>query len=107
MRQSAYFPCAGRRTPGRSVRGRLLRTLICQAIILNLLIWPSPRVTFGASTDNVSNLAGAAGSLALSAASIVASVGTRRLDAFRTDHDTGPYPTYLAVRHICAADNYD
>ena len=31
-----------RRTLGRPVRGRLLQTLVCQAIILNLLIWPAP-----------------------------------------------------------------
>jgi RHS repeat-associated protein len=63
-----------RRTPGRPVRGRLLRTIVCQAIILNLLIWPSPRITFGALTDNVTNFAGTASSLAISAASAIRSL---------------------------------
>src|ERR1700687_3220292 len=58
---------------------RPVRTIICQAIILNLLIWPTPAVTFRPILDPVSVLAstvsstmsGAGSALSQFAASVV------------------------------------
>jgi hypothetical protein len=41
----------------RLLGGRLMRTLVCQGIILNLLIWPTPAVTLRPILDPVSALA--------------------------------------------------
>lgn len=41
----------------RSLRQRVMRTVMCQAIILSLLIWPSPRITLGAIATPVSGFA--------------------------------------------------
>jgi RHS repeat-associated protein len=60
LRRRSIALASGRRRPLRSRRtlgGRVFRTLACQAIILNLLIWPSPKVTFGAITFPASGVA--------------------------------------------------
>jgi hypothetical protein len=43
----------------RPTRPRLVRTLTCYAIVVNLLIWPSPQITFGAIAAPVSEAASA------------------------------------------------
>lgn len=63
-----------RRSSRLTFRGRLFRTLICHAIILNLLIWPSPKVTFAAVTFPVSEVASSLASTVTNLSYIVRSL---------------------------------
>jgi hypothetical protein len=76
MRRSIAW-ASGRRHP-RNPRitrgGRVFRTLTCHAIILNLLIWPSPQVTFGAITFPVSLVASGISSAVAGLSSMVSSL---------------------------------
>src|SRR6266436_6855969 len=38
----------GSRNSRHALGGRVFRSVTCHAIILNLLVWPSPGITFGA-----------------------------------------------------------
>jgi RHS repeat-associated protein len=53
---------------------RPLRAFTCHAIILNLLIWPSPQVTFGAITFPVSGVASTIASTVADLSSIISSL---------------------------------
>jgi RHS repeat-associated protein len=65
---------SGWRSSRRTPAGRVFRTLTCQAIILNLLIWPSPRITFGAIAAPVSEVASTIGSTVADVSSVVRSL---------------------------------
>jgi hypothetical protein len=58
----------------RSIGQRVMSIVTCQAIILNLLIWPSSKVTFGAITFPVSGVASTIGSMVADLSSIVRSL---------------------------------
>ena len=63
-----------RRSPRLTFRGRVLRTLTCHAIILNLLFWPSPKVTLAAITFPVTEAVSAIASTVAGLSSIVRSL---------------------------------
>jgi YD repeat-containing protein len=76
----------------RTLASRGVRALTCHAIILNLLIWPSPRITFGAIAAPVSGVASAIGGTVAELSSVVRSLRSVPVIAIPSAPIMMPFP---------------